>query len=58
MPSVMGEFRTGRFWTIGGPFVSILVVSINMFFTYQIIAGYDSIPAYIVVAIFAVFYIG
>ena len=58
MPSIMGEFRTGRFWTIGGPLVSLLVVGINMFFTYQIIAGYDSIPAYVVVGIIAVFYIG
>ena len=54
----MGDFRTGRFWTIGGPIVSLIVVGINMFFTYQIIAGYDNLVAYIIVGIIAIFYIG
>ena len=58
MPSVMGDFRTGRFWTIGGPIVSLVVVGINMYFTYEIIAGYDNIIAYVIVGILSILYTG
>jgi len=56
MPSVMGDFRTGKFWTIGGPIVSLVVVGINMYFTYEIIAGSDNIAAYVIVGILAILY--
>ena len=58
MPSIMGDFRTGKFWTIGGPIVSLVVVGINMYFTYEIIAGYDNITAYVIVGILAILYTG
>ena len=58
MPSVMGDFRTGKFWTIGGPIVSLVVVGINMYFTYEIIAGYDNIAAHVIVGILAILYTG
>ena len=58
MPSVMGDFRTGKFWTIGGPLVSLVVIGINMYFTYEIIAGYDNIAAYVIVGILAILYTG
>ena len=52
----MGEFRTGRFWTIAGPIVSLGIIGINLFFTYDIITGYQSIAAYVVAGILAVLY--
>ena len=56
LPSVMGEFRTGRFWTIAGPVVAIGIIGINLFFTYSIIIEYESVAVYVVTAVLAVLY--
>ena len=56
MPSVMGEFSTGKFWTIAGPVISLGIIGINLFFTYEIIVTFDSIAAYVIAAIVAVLY--
>jgi len=51
MPSVMGNFATGKFWTLMGPVVSLVVIAINVYFTYEIISGYQSLVTFIVVGI-------
>ena len=48
---VMGDFATGKFWTIFGPIVSLVVIAINVYFTYQIISGYESIATFVVVGV-------
>lgn len=56
MPTVMGEFRTGRFWTITGPIISLAIIGINLFFVYDIIAGFEGIAAYVLTGIVAALY--
>ena len=58
MPSIMGEFATGKFWTIGGPLVSLVVIAINIYFTVDIISGYESTAAYVIVSIIGLVYAG
>ena len=40
---IMGNFATGKFWTIMGPIISLVVIAINVYFTIEIITGYESV---------------
>ena len=53
----MGDLCTGRFWIIFGPLVSVGIIGINLYFTYTIIASFDSVIAYVIVGIIAVLYV-
>lgn len=56
MPSIMGDFATGKFWTIFGPFIALMVIGINLYFAYAIIIGFDSLAAYVSAGILSVLY--
>lgn len=52
----MGEFATGKFWTIFGPLVAFVIIGINLYFAYDIIIGFETVAAYAISGIIAVLY--
>ena len=56
LPSVMGQYRTGKFWAIAGPVLSLGVIGVNLFLTYDVIASFESTVLVVFSALFSILY--
>ncbi|XP_031423955.1 natural resistance-associated macrophage protein 2 isoform X2 [Clupea harengus] len=56
--SIMNDFANGLFWKIGGGVVILVVCAINSYFVIVYVSALNSVPLYVLSAIFSIAYLG